>query len=298
MPIALIVTLGAIVWWALLSAVSRVLMVNYNLDPWLFGFLQLCTGGIGLLLISGRGALDLRSFKRPSTWAISGFRVLSAAIYTVVLASVSVLEAGTLGGINIPVLAVMLWVISSKRPGALEWVGFAVILIAVFVMAFRLEAGVQLRVISLMLVNASCLAAMNLLAERHPENLSENFADRFRFTGAVLLITAILFVVVRLLQNGSFAGLGDPVLLLASTVVGVTLRAPAMVLAFWSIKLAGAQGYTAAIAILPLVGMMFEQIAYAVGLLDVSRFQLDILWLALAVLLGTGLTVVARLKRN
>ncbi|MEM8538966.1 MAG: translation-associated GTPase, partial [Pseudomonadota bacterium] len=97
MQLSVIVTLSAILWWALLSAVSRVLMVNYALDPWLFGFLQLCIGGFALLLVSGRGGFDPTSFKRPSTWAISGFRVLSAAIYTVVLSYISVLEAGTLG---------------------------------------------------------------------------------------------------------------------------------------------------------------------------------------------------------
>ncbi len=60
-----------------------------------------------------------------------------------------------------------------------------------------------------------------------------------------------------------------------------------MFLAFWAVSVAGAQGYTAAIALLPLFGMVFEQSAVWLGLLDTSRFQLENFYIALLALAGT-----------
>ncbi|MEM9129122.1 MAG: hypothetical protein AAGA97_05315 [Pseudomonadota bacterium] len=294
MRFAVFVTLSAILCWSLLSVTGRVVLVRLQIDPWLFGFLQLCAGGLALLIVSGPGVGNLQSFKRASTWIISGLRVLSATIYTVVVALISVLEAGTIASVNIPVLALVLWLMFSKRPGALEWAGHFIIAAAVILMTLQLEQDLQIWAIGLMLLNAACLAAMHLLAEKHPENTSDNFRDRFRFTGAVLLITALLFAISRLGQSGSFEGITDRNLLIASALVGVFLRAPAMVLAFWAIRLVGTQKYTAAIALLPIGGMAFEQSAVWLGLLDFSRFQVTHLGLSLVVIMGTFMTLAAK----
>ncbi|WP_282606091.1 hypothetical protein [Pelagibius sp. Alg239-R121] len=308
MHIPLLVTIGAVLSWAALSAVSRILLLRLDLDPWAFSFVQLFAGGVALVALSGRPLLEFSSFLRPTTWLLGILRVLSAAFYTAVLAWVSVLEAGILGAVNVPMIAIAVWVAFGRRPARGEWLGHLVILVPIPFLVLNLEGGIWHPVVGLMLLNEVCLVANTLLAERHPDNVSDEPGLRLRFTGSVLLITAALFLAVRVMQAGAGGGLeGGPQgvmtggiwdwrLWLAGAAVGVTLRAPSMLLSFWSIRLVGGQNYMAAVSLLPLSGMLFEQAALAAGLLDVSRFRVETVVLALGILAGSLLVVAARFR--
>lgn len=288
------ITITAILSWALLSVVSRVLLVSFNFDPWMFSFVQLVAGGIALLALGYRGAATRRSFGRASTWILGALRVLSAALYTAVLASISVLEAGTIGAINLPVVAILIFILNRTVPRGLAWVGHLAIIVAVVLMAMRLEYNIRMGVLGLMGLNAICLAAMNLIAEHHPENKSATLSGRAWFSGVVLAITAAVFLAVRTAQGVEVFGVFSWQLIVASIAVGVCLRAPSMFLTFWAISVSGAQGYTAAIAFLPLFGMALEQSAVALGVLDTSRFSFDFLYIALLALGGTLLVWVSK----
>lgn len=298
MYLPFIVTIGATLSWAALSVVSRILLLTLNLDPWPFSFVQLCAGGLALLVLSGRQFRNLSSLFRPTTWVLGALRVLSAALHTAVLVWVSVLEAGILGAINIPMTAIALWLIFGRHPARAGWLGHLLILAAITVLVWKLEIDNSRLAVGLMMLNAMCLVAIATLAERHPDNISDQPGVRLRFTGAVLLVTAALFLAVRFVQGGFGDGATDWTLLIVGGAVGVALRAPSMVLSFWSIRLVGAQNYTASISLLPLFGMAFEQAAIAAGLLDVSRFQIGTLLLALGVVIGTLLVLATRLKET
>jgi len=299
-PVA--ITLAAILSWTALVAASRVLLLRLGLDPWAFSFVQLVAGGTVLLAAGGRKRLDLTSFHRPSTWILGVFRVLSAASYTAVLAWVSVLEAGVLAAVNVPMVAAAVWLAFGRRPARGEWLGHLAIGVAILPLVAGLDGGIRHPAVGLMLLNEVCLVAGSLMAERHPDNLSTEPGARLRFTGAVLLVTAALFLAVRLAQGGVEGGGADAAwswpLLIWGTVVGVTLRAPSMVLSFWSTRLVGAQNYMAAASLLPVLGMMLEQAAYAGGLIDVSRFRPETALLALGVVGGTLLVVAARIRER
>lgn len=288
------VTFSAMLCWALLSVVSRILLLQFNFEPWMFSFIQLCAGGITLLVMAGKGGLNSASFLQPVTWVLGALRVVSAALYTTVLVLVSVLEAGVLGALNLPVIVFAVWALSLKRPSRIEWIGHFLILGAIAVLIRSLEPDIRVFVGWIMGLNALCLAAITLLSERHPDNTSDLPGARARFSGAVLLVTAAFFLLARLVQNGPDNSTIAMPLLASSILVGVFLRAPAMYLAFWSIRLAGAMGYTAAVTLLPLFGMMFEQAAIAMGLLETSRFRMETLGLALVVITGTLLIVLSR----
>lgn len=296
MPKAYIVTFSSMLCWAILSVVNRILLLRFGIDPWAFSFVQLCAGGVTLLMISGRGALNPISFLRPMTWILGALRVVSAALYTTVLASISVLEAGILGTLNLPIIVIAVWVLSQKRPSRMEWVGHLLILGAIALLVQTLEPDIRYVAAWLMGLNALCLAAITLLSERHPDNMSDLPGARARFSGAVLLVTAAFFLVARLVQAGpNETELGMP-LLASGILVGIFLRAPAMYFAFWSIRLAGAMGYTAAVTLLPVFGMIFEQAAVAAGLLESSRFRIETLGLVIVVIAGTLLVVMTRAK--
>ena len=149
----LLVTLGAVLSWAALLAASRVLLVGLALDPWAFSFVQLCAGGIVLIAAGGIQRFELSSFRRPSTWILGTLRVLSAALYTAVIAWVSVLEAGVLGAVNIPMVAVAVWAAFGRRPARGEWLGHLAILAAILLLVAQLEGGVWHPAVGLMLLN-------------------------------------------------------------------------------------------------------------------------------------------------
>ncbi|MEQ8818052.1 MAG: hypothetical protein RLO51_08570 [Thalassobaculum sp.] len=292
-----LVTAGAILSWAAVIAASRILLLRFGLDPWAFSFVQLCAGGAVLIALGGRGRIDLSSLRRPATWVLGVLRVISAACYTAVLVWVSVLEAGILGAVATPLVALAVWGAFGRRPAPGEWLGQAVILLAILPLVGGLEGGVRHPAVALMVVNEICLVASTLLAERHPDNVSDAPGVRLRFTGAVLLVTAGLFLAVRLAQGGT-AEIWDWRLLAAGILVGIAFRAPSMVLSFRSTRLVGAQNYMAAASLLPLIGMGLEQAAFAAGLIDVSRLTTETALLALGVVAGTLLVVAARLRQR
>ena len=149
-----------------------------------------------------------------------------------------------------------------------------------------------------MILNAVCVVAMGIIAERHPDNVSSEPGVRLRFTGSVLLITAALFLITKLFQGGLSQENWNMQMLIAGIAVGIFLRAPSMVFAFWSIKLIGARHYMAAISLLPFAGLAFEQLATAGGLIRESRFNVESLVLSLAILAGTLLVFLARLRTS
>ncbi len=159
--------------------------------------------------------------------------------------------------------------IFGRRPARGEWLGHPAILCAVVVLLVSLQGAIRYAVAGLMLSNAFCLVAIAILAERHPDNMSDRPGVRLRFTGAVLLVTAALFFAMRLVVDAD-DGTWNVQLVTVSVAVGVLLRAPSMFLSLWSIRLIGAQNYMAAISFLPLLGMAFEEVAFATGVLDVS----------------------------
>ncbi len=304
MPLAYIVTIGAMLCWAILSVTNRVLLLTFNFDPWTFSFIQLGAGGVALLVMSGKGGFNPASFMRPMTWILGGLRVVSASLYTAVLAWISVLEAGVLGTLNLPILVIAVWILTRKPPARVEWFGHLLILVAILFLAQSLEPEIRLPAIWLMGLNAVCFSVVALLSERHPDNISDMPGARMRFSGAVLLVTAAFFLIARLVQNGLGEGLGDGPgngavempLLVSGIVVGIFLRAPAIFLAFWSIRIAGALGYTGAVTLLPVFGMVFEQAALSVGLLEETRFRPQTLGLAVMVISGSLLVVMSRAR--
>lgn len=291
----LLVTLAAVMSWAVLLVVSRVVLLRFSIDPWTFTFVQLCAGGTVLLLLGGLRGLDFASFANPITWLLGLLRVLSAACYTAVLAWLSVLEAGILGAINIPLAMFAVWLVFGQRPSRGEWLGHVAICAPMPFLVVGLEGGLGHPAVLLMLLNEVCLIAATLLAERHPENVSDRPGARLRFSGAVLLVTAAILLVLWLALDKGREGTWSWPLLVAGCLVGVMFRAPSMVLSFWSMRLIGTRNYLAAIAILPVVGLALEQGAIALGLIGVSRFQLETLMLAIAVLLGTLLVAAMRI---
>lgn len=144
---------------AILSVVSRILLLKFNFGPWMFSFIQLCAGGVTLLVMSGKGVLDPTSFRRSVTWILRALWVISAAQYMTILAMISVLEAGVLGAVCLPIIVVVVWIMTR-----IEWIGHLLILGAILFLVRGLEPEIQLYAAVLMGSGLLATAALFLIA--------------------------------------------------------------------------------------------------------------------------------------
>ena len=71
----------------------------------------------------------------------------------------------------------------------METIGHLLVLSAILFLIVDLDGATRSTVGGLMMLNAVCLAAITLISERHPDNVSDEPGAQVRFTGAVLLVT-------------------------------------------------------------------------------------------------------------
>lgn len=298
------VTLAAVGSWALLLVVSRALLLAWDLDPWAFSFIQLITGGLFLLLLSSGGSVPVSALRRLDTWIFGGLRVLTASAFTAALVHVSVLQVGLLGVMNVPMAVLAVWFVFGRVPGRRELPGHLAILTGIALLIARLDGGLANPAVWLILISEIAVVASSLIAEAHPNNQGDGLRARLRFTGLTLVVTALIFLVVRAGQSmltgdgGALGldGLTSPSLWLAGLVVGVALRGPSMYLTFWSINAVGTHNYLAAVAFLPLVGQAFEYLLALGGWLPMPA--LDIYDLGLIVAIIGGACLILRVRRT
>lgn len=266
------VCLAAVACWALLLAVSRLLLLRYGLDPWMFTFVQLASGGLFLIAVPGRSPAGLAALRRPDTWVVGCLRVATGALVMAALIHVNVMQAGFIGAINLPLAAVAVRVAFGRRVTRREWLAHAVLIAGAALLAAGLEGGLGNAALPLLLLSEVAVVGSALLAERHPHNRAEDLATRLRLTGIVLLVTAAGFaawrgaqVALGLAVVADFAALANPTLWIAGILVGISLRGPSTYLTFRAVQLAGTQNYLAAVLLLPLLGLAFEAAVAAGG---------------------------------
>lgn len=277
---ALLFTFGSVALWALLLVTSRILLVRLEVDPWSFTFIQLVAGGILLIALStGGDSTDWSSLRRPGTWIYGVLRVVTAGAFTAALIHATVTYAGLLGTINVVFGVAGASVVYKRRPSSRELWGHVVIMAGIAALIFgRLDGGVRNPAVLLMFISEVAVVASTLVAETHPDNNSHNPKVRLRFTGTVLLVTALLFLAVRVLQDGiQVQAGGDDVgltgaLWASGLVVGLVLRGPVMHSSLKAIRLVGAEVYLMMAASLPFIGLVFETVAGSLGLIERANY--------------------------
>ena len=274
----LMVTAATISWGVLLVAV-RVMLVNFNFNAWGFTLIQLLVGGASMIALGGRGDMAWRAFGSLSIWIYGALRVISSACSSAALLYVGVMQDTLLAAMNVPLAAAIILVGARRLPPAKQAMAHGVIIAGIVVMALSLPGGFANPAVLLEWISESAVVISTFLIERHPQNRVDDIGARCRFTGAVLMATAAMFILAWSvsgalgLQLGShalaFGDLGallaDPALWIAGALVGAGLRGPTMYLALYAIRLAGTQTYLAALALLPVVGLALEAACAALG---------------------------------
>lgn len=259
------VLISSVAAWALLLVCSRALLIGLGLDPWMFTFLQMGSGGLFFLVISWGADSGISALRRVDTWLIGIFRIGTAALLMASLIHVDVLRAGFFGSIGVPMSALAVCFLFDRRPPGLEMPGHALLVVGSVTTAFGFEGGIENPAILLLILSQICVLCASLLAERHPHMTALAPRTRLRLTGIVLLLTAIGFGGWRVLQSAAglaagadIAELMRPELWAAGLGLGITLRGLATYLGFRAAALAGTHNYLAAVLVLPMVGAGLE----------------------------------------
>lgn len=298
----LAVAFFSVALWALLLVVTRVVLSRYDIDPWAFALIQLVSGGSVLIVRSKRSSeVDWRSIRRTRTWVYGVLRVTTATAFTAALVHTTVTYAGLLGTINVVLGVLGARLVFGRRPSGAEVVAHCVVVAGVVaVVALRLEDGVRNPAVALMLISEVAVVASSLLAEAHPDNNASDPSVRLRFTGTVLVLTALLFLMIqvplRVLADGSTTLdlYFSPSLWISGLIVGIVLRGPAMHSSLQAIRLAGTEVYLMATASLPFFGLIFEYSAGHLGLIAAPQYEASDLVLLATIAIGAVAVLGAR----
>lgn len=276
---ALSVAIAATIGWAVLLVATRVMLVRFGINAWGFTLVQLLTGGLAMMLIGRHAPIAWRSLMSASIWAYGALRVVSAGSASAALLYVTVMQDTLLAAMNVPLAALVLVVVTRQRIPGGQLAAHGVIIGGVAVMAFSLPGGLLNPAVLFEVIAECAVVASTLLIERNPENQRDDVLARCRFTGAVLMVTAAMFIfawtlsgVLGLRLGSNALAFGDPAQLFASTelliagaLVGVLLRGPTMYLALLAVRLAGTQTYLATMALLPVACLALETGCALVG---------------------------------
>lgn len=268
----------AVVSWAVLIVISRVLVAGHGFNPWVLAFVQMAVGGIAMIVAAGPGPLPLKAMRHPHTWIYGSLRVVSAATLTAALAFATAAEISVLSSLFIPIGFLLAWGLFARRPGPADAVGSLVILAAIAGVAGGLPGGVLGAATLLMLVSAGATALGTAIAEMHPENRGDDRRTCFRLTGAAMLATAAVMLVVSALaasvhptgfvaSHVPLQALSDPWVWVAGVLVGVLLRGPSTYFTFRAIRMVGSENYLMGVALMPALNLLGESAAATLGLL-------------------------------
>lgn len=266
------ILITSVLTWALLLVCSRALVIGLDLDPWMFTFLQMGSGGLFFIVISRGADAGVSALRRLDTWLIGVFRIGTAALYMAALVHVDVLQAGFFGSIGVPVSALAVCLLFSRRPTRLELLGHIPLVAGSVTTAFGFDGRLDNPAFFLLILSQICVLSASLFAERHPHMTALTPRTRLRLTGVVLLLTAVGFVLWRMVQSATgmsdsadLAELMRPELWAAGIGLGITLRGLATYLGFRAAAIAGTHNYLAAALILPMVGAVLEYVVASYG---------------------------------
>lgn len=260
--------------WGVLIIVSRVLVAGHGYNPWVLAFVQMAVGGVAMIVVAGRGPLPLRPLLRLQTWVYGILRVVTAAAFTVALGHATSAEVSVLSSMFIPIGLGLAWLMFARRPSPADGIGSMVVLAGVVGVAVGLPGGMLGPASVLMAISAGCTA----IAERHPDNQGDDRRERLRLTGAVMLATAILMLLVALAvshvdPDGPVAAAvpieaaTDPALWIAGLLIGALLRGPSTYATFRAIRMVGSENYLMGTALLPAFNLAAESLAASAGLI-------------------------------
>lgn len=304
MPVFLLLVVNMLTW-ALLLVANRLALLQFHADAYAMTCWQLAFGGLALIVLSPGRKIPWRQFSLPLNWLYGFLRVLTGVSWTASLLYISSPQSGILSQSGMPLAALLAIFFLGRPPHKTEWIGHAFLLAGVLLMSWHLPGGFSNPAVWLMLASEIASISSSIVAEKHPDNQTNDGWAHLRFTGVLLLITSALFLVfppliglvipfdMPFLSLENFFGWPT---LISGFLIGVLFRGPAMVLTLRSIKLAGVETYFLAASSLTFILLGIETIA--ARFTNVPSPEPDgVFWVCVAFVTG-GIVSIALSRRH
>ena len=260
--------------------VGRAVLIEYNLAPATFVFIQMLSGGTALILLSPKRikSIGLKPLKQYHTWAFGAFRVISASFYVGSFLYLSATNTAFLGGLNVTASVLYVWFLLGRKPKWIELPGHVVIVIAWVLMVKEIDGGFSNPGIWFLLISIFIITIAITLGETHPLNQNNNSGDTFYLTGMVLVASAAILLSLSYAASLFEAQLPadfypvlrshvtgfvlkdffNPYAWIWGFVTGATFRAAAIYYSLRSVNLTSSEFYLGTMALMPFSNMALE----------------------------------------
>ncbi len=304
MPVFMLLVVNMLIW-ALLLVANRLALLQFQADAYAMTCWQLTFGGLALIILSPGRKIPWQQFYLPLNWLYGFLRVLTGVSWTAALVYISSPQSGIMSQSGMPLAALAAVFYLGRPPHKIEWIGHALLLAAVILMSWHLPGGFSNPAVWLMLSSEITSISSSIVAEKHPHNQVRDSWAHLRFTGVLLLITSVMFLVfppligLALPFDMPFVSLekffGWPTLI-SGFLIGVLFRGPAMVLTLRAIKLAGVEAYFLAATSLTFIMLGIEAIISHVS--NVPPPETDTIFWVCAALMTGGIIIITLSRRR
>ncbi|MBI1363881.1 MAG: EamA family transporter [Proteobacteria bacterium] len=295
----LLMAFTAVMFWGLLDASSRYAVVAMNADPMVFSCLNLMFGAIVLLAIAGPGVGGLETMRRGHTWMFGFFRVLMTLFLVFAFTALSASEVNFMLRVNVLLGLVAAWLLFDRKPAVTDIPGIALLTGGFITLVARQDDGFLNWAVGLVVLAAVCDTILTVIAERHPvSKKATGLKARCRYTGFVLFVTSLFFMLVAFLIAMAKIWLGDDIghlpmavqevlmraptlghfthhgTLISAFVIGVVLRAPSMYLYLYAARLLKSENLMMAATLAPFATLSAESFFVAMGWLEAATLDM------------------------
>lgn len=270
-----------VLFWALYAVYVRYAASVWTIEPMVFSSIGTLTAGLTLLAIAGPGDLARSTLRDPHTWAyglldmISITLVVGACFYATATELVMLLRVDIVFGL------ILAWPVFGRRMRAADLAGAAAILVGCAFAAAQMPPGTMPLAVALIALASLARAVGTIISERHPTaNAADTIRRRCRTTGMIMLVSALVFLTAVLagaLAKAALpadaglthpvlaalpdiAGFADPVTLIAATILGVVIYAPATYFYLYAVRIAGTETFFMMLVYQPVVTIALERV--------------------------------------
>ena len=311
--------LGAIALWGVFDAISRLSVVSIGAQPVVFSCLNLLFGGLILIALGGRGWGGWETFKNPYTWAYGIIRIFMSVSIVLSYLYLTASESGFLLRISAVIVIFAMWAMFKKKPYKEDIPGILLMCLGFAAIALRQQDSLLNMGVLFITFAAVSDTFLNITAERHPiSNQTTGFRTRCRYTGVVLAVSSLVFLIFTLVTNTLILPFKDDSPLLtqlhdwlpqledflhvptigAALVSGLFFRAPIMYMYLFAARLVKAD----TILMLSTLGTFSilgaESVFSFFGLLDISTIDTTDIAAGTVMTIGALWMAYERYKRH
>lgn len=281
----------ALIFATLMNLSQRYAAAELGASPWGLAFWQMVTGGFFLILISGtpKWSLLTNTLRNSSSWMIGCVRMVNIVSFVFAITALTATETCFLLNWNVPFAVLLAAVFMKRQPPKNEWPFYAIMITGLVMFMLRQDGGILNPGVIASFICAFSWALEGFIVENHPEiRRSLTFRDRCRSTGAVMIVTATVFLAFTALvgsgleqmakSNQFVTTLADaipPGEVLFSTlsiasgiIIGMLARGPRTYTEYRAIGLVKTEYYMASMTLLPFVILFVESILGFLGIVS------------------------------